>query len=358
VLRSCERLDQVVVTDRDLPASSTAAAAPSTPPVTPPTIAAKRTPVVALATSPLEAAATSAVEPAKYVFGAPPRSAPELQAYVARAGSLLVDLARCRFEVDRKDARAYRWLRAGLWLRWERAPASNRRGRSELDGPSPARCAELFKAAEAEQWDDLLSLSELSLVSYPLWLDLNRFSALALAGLGEGFLVACAHVQRETRALLARLPELAALAFSDGVPFAAPDTARWLLPIMESTAPSPDTGTLETSLRERLQTKEQAAIVEVERRLRTSDSLRTSFLLRVELANVLERAGQPQRAAQVYLGLERDIDTYQLDRWEPELALRVLHPLWKILSVREGAPRADVDRVSIRLSQLSPTALL
>jgi len=295
---------------------------------------------------------------ARYVFGAPPEAPPQLQAYVARAGALLVELARCRFALDRKDARSYRWLRTGLWLRWERAPQPNRRGRTDLDGPSPTRQVELSRAVKAEQWDDVLALSEQLLVKNPLWLDANRCSALALDKLGDGYASAREQVVRDTQALLARLPQLATLVFSDGTPLASPDTVRWLLPATISLPVVAAEGKLAEPLRERLLRRERAASVEVDELLRASGSARSSFLLRLELAALLEHAGQSREAILVYRGLERDLDTFQLERWEPELALRVLSPLWKLSSTKDGGSQAEADRTGARLAQLSTSALL
>lgn len=361
LLRQCDRID---LTSRAAPTAVPAPASPqsSAPkhrdPVVEPRAVVERGASVVPVVAAVRSTEPSAPDSSQVVFGPPPASLPELQTYLARTGSLLVDLARCRFAADRADARSYRWLRVGVWLRWERAPTPSRRGRTDLDGPSPARYAELTKAREDERWDDLLRLSEQLLVKYPLWLDLNRWSALALERLGETFTLARTHVLRETQALLARVPELATLAFSDGSPFAASDTVCWLTPPAQTAVVRPEPGLLEDSLRTRLRQKEGAAVAEIERRLHDNNSLRTSFLLRLELASALEHHGQSQRAACVYLGLERDIDTHQLERWEPELALRALHPLWKLLSTREGAAPSEVQRLSVRLSQLSPTLLL
>lgn len=361
LLRQCDRLD--LTSRAALGAPATPAAPPSSAPtsrdqvVAPPAVLEPGMSVVPVVAT-VKSTEPSGPASGQLVFGPPPAGLPELQAYVARAGSLLVDLARSRFAADRADARSYRWLRAGVWLRWERAPAATRRMRTDLDGPSPARYAELAKARDDERWDELLQRSEQQLVKYPLWLDLNRFSALALERLGEGYALARTHVLRETQALVARVPELTTLAFSDGSPFAASDTARWLAPPVQTEAVRAQSGLLDDSLRTRLQQNEGAAVAEIERRLNNNNSLRTSFLLRLELASALEHHGQPQRAACVYLGLERDIDAHQLERWEPELALRALHPLWKLLSTREGAASCEVDRLSVRLSQLSPTLLL
>jgi type VI secretion system protein VasJ len=359
LLRRCDRIGQVAdgVQERG-PAEAALASHPRPAQALVPAIIPQRSAPVAQPAQSVARPESSAADGTPPVSGPVPCTLAGLQTYVARAGSSWVDLARSRFEVDRTDARAYRWLRAGVWLRWEEAPLPNRRGRTQLDGPSPARHAELIKATQGGQWDELLSLSELLLVKYPLWLDLNRCSALALEQLGESFAAAGAHVLRETRALVARMPELSTLAFADGAPFASADTVAWLSPPVAPLTSPLQTTTLDATLRERLCKRDSAAVSELERRLCASHSARTSFLLRLELADTLECNGEPQRAALVYLGLERDVDTYRLERWEPELALRVVHPLWKIVSARAGHPPVEVSRLAARLSQLSPTLLL
>lgn len=308
---------------------------------------------------PRPSASAESPDAARYTFSAPPRDGQALHSYLLRAGAVLAELGACRFEADRADSRSYRWLRAGLWLRWERPPACNRHGRTDIDGPSPARRAELHRLLQADQWDDLLTLSEQLLAKNPLWLDLNRASALSLEKLGERFVAARAHVVVESRALAARLPGLAQLSFSDGTPLATAQTLDWLTPSAPQAEPSSGPCS-HTSLLARVGQGDRTSFAELDLALRTCPSRRASFQLRLELARTLERAGQLPQAAQVYLGLERDIEEYQLERWEPELAVMALQPLLKLLSARDaqGSGQSEAARVALKLAQLSPTTLL
>jgi type VI secretion system protein VasJ len=81
---------------------------------------------------------------------------------------------------------------------------------------------------EASAWEGLRDACEDALSEHVLWLDLHRWSAVALERLGPPFAVAREAVGRETAALVARIPGLPSLFFSNGTPFASPETADWL----------------------------------------------------------------------------------------------------------------------------------
>jgi len=367
LLRACERLHQSGEPRADLVASSTStgvlspAAAPAT------SVAAADHQAAPPERSRVARASARDSGPAFSSHSPAPPSAPRLPTscalqpltQAAQLGSGLVELARDRFAADRSDARSYRWLRTGVWLRWEQAPTPHRRGKTELEGPSSMQRARLHKAESAESWDELLGLSELSLVKHPLWLDLNRSAALALSHLGTPFARARQHVERESRALLARMPGLAELLFSDGTPLASDQTRQWLArPMTEHAHRSGSSALIPESLAPRLQAGERAALHEFDELLHGCRSQRASFQLRLALGLLLEQGGRTGQAALVYFGLERDIDSHHLERWEPDLTLHVLSRLCQISSVPEAVSPADAARVRAKLAQQSPTALL
>ncbi len=293
-----------------------------------------------------------------HAFGAPPEQPAKVQAYVFKAGMVMIDLARSRFAADRSDPRAYRWLRTGLWLGWERAPAANRRGRSDIDPPPPKLRAELAKLTEAESWDDALAGSEAMLADHPLWLDPHAITCRALERLGERFAPARAAVERESRAFMARLPELLALQFADGTPFGSAETVAWLKPQAGCAADGETTDGSE--LCADIARGERAAGERFEKVLRACGSKRAAFRLRVELTRALNAAGKTEQALHLCAGLEQELDAHRLELWEPELAVVALKTLWQVWSAARtnGRAQAEAARVGARLAQLAPTALL
>src|SRR5262249_4153455 len=82
--------------------------------------------------------------------------------------------------------------------------------------------------AGAGDWQTLVNAVEELVPDWPLWLDPHRYAAQALDGLGEPYANAKHALLREVGMVLARVPELADLAFNDGTPFADPVTKQWI----------------------------------------------------------------------------------------------------------------------------------
>ncbi len=321
------------------------------------------------AASPLANAAVRAAQPAPgggeveevvHAFGVPPAEPAKVQGYAYRAGLVLIDLARTRFQADRSDPRAYRWLRTGMWLGWERPPAANRRGRTEIDPPSAKRRAELAQLVQGEQWDEVLAHSEAVAVDCPFWLDLHWITRRALERLGERFAAAEVAVERELAALMARMPALPELQFADGTPFASPEAAAWLKASGTGAPHGEAAASCMSELCASTAKGERAALETFEKELRECGSKRAAFQLRLELARALGAAGKSEQALHLCLGLEQELDAYRLELWEPELAAAALKTLWQMLSATRanGRSHAEATRVGARLAQLAPTSLL
>jgi type VI secretion system protein VasJ len=267
-------------------------------------------------------------------------------AFVRFHGSRLVELARARLAVDVRDARSYRWLRTGVWLGWEHAPAENARGRTALAPALHSARAELERARAEARWEDLVRLSEGLLPSLPSWLDLNYTTALALRELGPAHEPACVALERETRALVARIPELLERKFRDGSGFASSETQRWLRPstavTVEADEPLASTGNAQAD-----------ALMQS---LHAAPSARAQFALRCQLARSFALAGQHARAIFVYRGLLCDVDAFALEQWDPALALEVVQPLCALLDAQTPAGVKDADAAALyaRLARLAP----
>jgi type VI secretion system protein VasJ len=312
--------------------------------------------------SPNELAPAVSAVTAPAVVSAPQSSA-ELSKFLEATGDALVDAgSRLRQEAGH-NPRAYELTRTGVWLSIDAAPPADTHGVTRVPAPLARLRETLDGMVSRQEWSDLLTQSEGTLPRSPFWLDLQRYSSLALAGLGTSHSQAHQSLEREARAFVARLPTLLHCKFADGTPFASPDTARWLSAsevnasgrVEDSDAVLPD------GMGQRLLCGEPAAIAEVNALLGSAGSGRRSFTLRLALATLLEATAHPETVTALYMSLERDIDAHRLVQWEPSLAIEAFAGLRRALRKEadaRGGPSPELQRVCARLAQLTPGALL
>ena len=145
---------------------------------------------------------------------------------VARNWSeLLFGLARQARRAAPMSGWSYRLARTAAWLTVEGLPEIEEEDRIYVRGPRASDARTLMELLARSEWAELLDASEESLSEHPFWLDLHRFSSLALDHLGHR--EARAAVGREASGLVQRFPKLTALKFSSGSPLASPDTRSW-----------------------------------------------------------------------------------------------------------------------------------
>jgi type VI secretion system protein VasJ len=92
----------------------------------------------------------------------------------------------------------------------------------------PQRRQALDGLAQAGNWQELLNEAEGQFAVTPLWLDLQRYVAVALKGLGPAWGAAHDAVVTAALALHARLPALFDLTFKDRTPLADGVTKAWI----------------------------------------------------------------------------------------------------------------------------------
>ncbi|KGS06542.1 type VI secretion system protein TssA [Burkholderia pseudomallei] len=147
-------------------------------------------------------------------------------------------------QADWADARGFRLRRVACWSSVCVLPETDaENGRTRIAAPS----ASIVGAAKNIDGDGepvaAVRFAEAHAQAFPLWLDLQRIAARALARAGGDGADARREVETAVRALLARLPGLDALTFADGTPFADDATRAWLgelgAPVVAADAVSP-----------------------------------------------------------------------------------------------------------------------
>jgi len=294
-------------------------------------------------------------------------AAPALPARGADATGWLreVGAALCQAAADVRraspaDPVAYRLLRSGLWLHLTQAPPRGPDGRCPFPAlPADVR-AQMQALASNGKWMDLLEEAESALIQHRFQMDLHRFSAAALAGLGHTS--ARAALIAELGAWLRRVPEAAELSASDGSPVADAQTRAWVdLEVRGGggTAPGSGTGTDPTAeavgeAKSLFATGKGAeALALLQGRVQIADSGRARFRLRLKLAKLCA-PNQPAVARALYAALARECTAHDLDAWEPALTAECLEGL---LSSRASGALSEEDAGYFqRLCRISPSA--
>jgi len=292
----------------------------------------------------------------------------------------LTTLAHHARRVAPASAWPYRILRFAAWLTVERAPDAEG-SKTPLRAPKGQDRELLASLHAAAQWDALLEAAEDAIATNIFWLDPHRMSALALEHKGPDFRAARQEVGRETAWFVGRVPGLTHLAFSNGTPFASPETGEWLAAeearfgksaaggaSPSSREASPEDLALLAELDERLANGPVAeALAQTLTDAERLPNPRSRFLALLAVARKAQIADRPHLALALYERLLLQVDA-TLEQWEPALSAEVIGGLSKALRVlarnRSGgaAEQASEDRRETelfrRLLALDPHAAL
>ncbi len=269
---------------------------------------------------------------------------------------------------DPTDARPYRWRRIAAWAMIQ-APPPATEGRTQI--PPPAEQGALSNRLRDLQskgdWAALLKQSEDKLPAAVLWLDLNRYAAEALAGLGDRYQAAHDAVCQETAAFIQRLREVTQLSYADGTPFVDAETRQWLQEISTqkdaSEASEPlasgsekQDNEIERTLGEAgtLARKKQLqeAVRLIQHKMQASPSGRERLQWRIGLARILMRSQATDFLAPHLDLILQDIEAYRLEEWDPDLALQGLKTAF--LALNAGKGKEDSQAIITRIARLNP----
>lgn len=303
---------------------------------------------------------------------APPLATEDPTDFLRATGTSLAQAARQVQSTSPADPIGYRILRVGLWLHLRATPPTDTDKRTRVPPLAAGLRSRLEALAAGARWLELLDESEAALSQSRLALDLQRFSAEALRGLGEGHRAAREAVVFELRALLQRMPGLPALRFSDGSPLADPTTAAWLdgevlpSPARLAAAPSPAATPGSTSDGEASPADEARklagakglaeAVAFLQSALGRCPSGAGRFRLRLQMARLLRESGQRAGARVLYEALEAEAAARDLDEWDPPLAAECVSGA--LACADPGEKSADEAARQRRLARLDPVAAL
>lgn len=174
------------------------------------------------------------------------------------------------------------------------------------------------------------------------WLDPHRIAARALEALGPDYAGAHAALCAEVRLFLRFLPGVAGLAFSDGTPFADPDTRAWLASLASAEdgaqgqagalatgaagAPGADEAAKARAEAEQLFARQDVAgaldlLGQAARRATDGPS---RLKLKLAQMSLLGRAGHWPVAMSLAEEVVAEVERRGLEDWDPDLAVEAL----------------------------------
>jgi len=252
--------------------------------------------------------------------------------------------------------RALRWANHDL-IRAERvAEVLANKGRSQLPPPQGhTRLRKDFSQRLASgQFAEVVAECEELFVLSPLWLDLQRFVAQGLTGLGAES--ARATVQGQLRTLLQICPQLPELRFSDreGTPFADSETVLWLQSeCAEASTPNSSSTSRSDGPEESIPEGLLPGVQFLQQKIHQATSGARRFALRLRLSELLLRERRSDIAMPLVNLLLTDVESHRLTEWQPDLVQKTLR---LAVQAARAAELAAEQRTILwsRICQLAP----
>lgn len=279
-------------------------------------------------------------------------------------------------ETNLADPHAYRLRRIAIWSLVEGLPPATD-GKTKIP-PPPAQVKGILENLYEEQnWESLVKAAEARIGEFIYWLDLHFYAGQSLASMGDQYEKAHEELCRETAYFLHRFPGIESMEFSDGTPFASEETRKWLqgISLAASASISEDAYPSEAALKQMAQDVVTAeinkarglakkrklveAISLLQDHLRSAYSDRERLLWRLGICQVLLEGKKGFLAVPHLDQILHYVDTYCLEQWEPELALKALKMTWAALSTSANTEdKKRAEQVLGRIARLDATEAL
>ncbi len=271
---------------------------------------------------------------------------------------------------DAKNPIAYRYRRIAAWAKVAALPM-NTDGNTQLVPPAPQVVDALNTLRDDGNLEAFVQNAEQKQSQLIFWLDLNRMVVDALKQLGAPYNKAIDAVCQETALFLQRLPNIETLNFSDGTPFADAQTKKWLKQINSGgssgqAAASDASGgvdedrvnTVMQQARGMARKKQVAdAVSLLQQEMQHSAGYCQKMRWRLAIAQLLIESKKAQLALPHLDQIVSDIDRFQLDLWDPELAVEGLSTAWQGYSTQAtNEHKTMATELLHRLAKLDPAA--
>ncbi len=270
------------------------------------------------------------------------------------------------------DPLPYRLRRIATWSLMETLPPATD-GKTKIPPPQAQLTDILTKLYEEQNWQGLVKAAEARIGEFVFWMDLHFYVGQSLAYMGDKYEKAYEAVCGEVAYFMYRFPEVQELQFANGTPFASDETRKWLAEIAlgtgatsspEAYGPSSPLGQEENLMAEEIakaaslakKKKLIDAIALLQDHMRKSPSSRERLLWQLALCQVLIDGRKGFLALPHLDQILHTVGVYNLEDWEPELALKALKTAWIVLKGQtdpEGKKRAQ--DILARITRLDAT---
>lgn len=294
---------------------------------------------------------------------------PDSFSSTTQAVQSVIKIAKYLIGEDAKDGRGYRLARAVHFGALSGPPKDR-----VIPAPPKPRRAHFEKLASDANWQQLLTDAEGQFATTPLWLDMQRYVALAAESLGGPYKGVRDSVAFEAVALFQRLPEVFELSFKDGSGFADGATKAWV----EEQAGAMGGGggasgggggdALAKSIGDAKKlmagAKSDEAVALLAELMQTARGQRERYRAQIGLAGILIDLKKWTLARSLLEDVEQAIVEHELERWEPQLAADATRDLYSCLINANPKAKPTPDElqrradVFARLCRLAPAVAM
>lgn len=235
-------------------------------------------------------------------------------------------------KADPDSVFGYKLLRMVRWQDLVAAPRDDA-GTTQLAPPNPQRRGWIEAQYQQRNWNAILENSEAAITEPGLqfWFDLQFYAVGAFEGKSQAAVADA--IRGELRSLLARVPRLADLKYSDGTPFASAPVRAWLEELRQppsgGSAPSSSAvreDTLEADLSTARELASSGMVAEGIALLESGlayGSGRSKAMRRMETARLALNNGKIRASLAQCVELQRVSREMSLATWEPDLGAAI-----------------------------------
>lgn len=254
-------------------------------------------------------------------------------------------------------------------LRWGELRANGAKPSPKLlEAPSSETRVKLKTLMIDGAWDQLLDAAE-QIMGTPAgrgWLDLQRYTLTACAGLGSTYEAPAAAIRGALRSLLADIPDLPSMSLMDDLPAANAETRNWLAELggvptdnggapmaMPNAAPSMPPSYIDERVRVEIQAGRPTQAIDIlMREIDRETSRRGRWMRQAQIARVMVDAGLETVAKPILEQVMTEIENHKLEEWESgEMVAQPLVLLYRCL-VKLGGDTSAQQALYLRICKL------
>ncbi len=271
-------------------------------------------------------------------------SARDLNKFLTQCVNSLSQVVHFLLANDLSNPILYQVNRFCAWIDIDRLPVVQEGNKTMIPPPDDTVKTTIKGLMESREYEDVVRACESRVKEFVFWLDLSYWSAQALQELGGKYSKAYEAVAYTTFSYFERMPGLERLAFSDGTPFVSSETKSWLTSFKGEQGVAVGGGDeLSTMLSEKeekakklVKDKKISEAIKVwEEGIEGGGGKKMRFLCRIGLIRLLLSLGKKEIALPHVMLLLEDLNKYQVEKWDPSLAIQGFNIVLELLEGEE-----------------------